>query len=89
MATDSSILAWENPMNRGAWWATIHGVTKSQIRPSTYVCTSNLSDLGRGGVGVAMTLRPKHTMAQSGSGALPGRGRKPALFFSPDRKSVV
>ena len=20
----------ENPMNRGAWWATIHGVTKSQ-----------------------------------------------------------
>ena len=20
----------ENPMNRGAWWATVHGVTKSQ-----------------------------------------------------------
>ena len=20
-----------NPMNRGAWWATFHGVTKSQI----------------------------------------------------------
>ena len=20
----------ENPMDRGAWWATIHGVTKSQ-----------------------------------------------------------
>ena len=20
-----------NPMNRGAWWATVHGVTKSQI----------------------------------------------------------
>ena len=19
-----------NPMNRGAWWATVHGVTKSQ-----------------------------------------------------------
>ena len=20
----------ENPMNKGAWWATVHGVTKSQ-----------------------------------------------------------
>ena len=20
----------ENPMNRGAWWAAVHGVTKSQ-----------------------------------------------------------
>ena len=22
----------ENPMDRGAWWATVHGVIKSQIR---------------------------------------------------------
>jgi len=22
----------ENPMDRGAWWATVHGVTKSQTR---------------------------------------------------------
>ena len=28
MATDSSILAW-NPMDRGAWWATVHGAIKS------------------------------------------------------------
>ena len=28
MATDSSILALENPMDRGAWQATVHGVTK-------------------------------------------------------------
>ena len=27
MASHSSILAWRNPMNRGAWWATVHGVT--------------------------------------------------------------
>ena len=26
----------ENPMDRGAWWATVHGVTKSQARLSTY-----------------------------------------------------
>ena len=29
MATHSSILAMENSMDRGAWWATVHGVTKS------------------------------------------------------------
>ena len=28
-ATHSSILAWRIPMDRGAWWATVHGVTKS------------------------------------------------------------
>ena len=31
MATHSSILAWRIPMDRGAWWATALGVTKSQI----------------------------------------------------------
>ena len=25
----------ENPMDRGAWWATVHGVTKSQTRRVT------------------------------------------------------
>ena len=34
MATHSSILAWRIPMDRGAWWASVHGVTKSQIRLS-------------------------------------------------------
>ena len=29
MATHSSILAWRIPMDRGAWWATVHGVAKS------------------------------------------------------------
>jgi len=28
MGTHSSILAWEIPMNRGAWWAVVHGVSK-------------------------------------------------------------
>ena len=26
----------KNSMDRGAWWATVHGVTKSQMRLSTY-----------------------------------------------------
>ena len=28
MATHCSILAWEIPMDRGAWQATVHGVKK-------------------------------------------------------------
>ena len=30
MTTHSSILAWRIPMDRGAWWVTVCGVTKSQ-----------------------------------------------------------
>ena len=29
MATHSSILAWRIPLDRGAWWAIVHGVTES------------------------------------------------------------
>ena len=29
MTTHSSILAWKIPMDRGAWGAAVHGVTKS------------------------------------------------------------
>ena len=32
MATHSSILAWRIPMDRVAWQATVHGVTKSRAR---------------------------------------------------------
>ena len=34
MATHSSIPAWRIPIDRGAWWATIQGNTKSQTRQS-------------------------------------------------------
>ena len=32
MATRYSILAERIPTDRGTWWATVHGVTKSQTR---------------------------------------------------------
>ena len=42
----------ENPMDRGAWWATVHGVAKNQIQPNflstealTYLCHTSLSPL--------------------------------------------
>ena len=34
MATHSNILAWRIPINRGAWWATVHWVAESQTRLS-------------------------------------------------------
>ena len=34
MAIYSSILGWRIPMDRGAWQATVHGVTKSRTRLS-------------------------------------------------------
>ena len=30
METHSRILAWRIPMGGGGWWATVHGVAKSQ-----------------------------------------------------------
>ena len=34
MATHSSILAWKNHMDRGAWWAAVHGVAKNRAQLS-------------------------------------------------------
>ena len=35
MTTHSNILAWRILMDRGAWWATAHGVTENQTRLSS------------------------------------------------------
>ena len=37
MATHFSIFAWRIPVDRGAWWATVHGVTESD--KTEHVCT--------------------------------------------------
>ena len=44
LATHSSILVWRIPTDRGAWWATVHGVAKSRTRPSdqAHTVTSRL-----------------------------------------------
>ena len=52
MATHSSILACRLLMDRGAWRATVHGVTKSQtrlkrlsVRAHKVVCAINLTSV--------------------------------------------
>ena len=34
MVTHSNTLAWRIPLDRGAWWAPVHGVTESHIQLS-------------------------------------------------------
>ena len=34
----------ENPMDRGAWYATVHGVTKSRTRLSDFTFLYSMSD---------------------------------------------
>ena len=45
MTTHSSILDWRIPMDRGAWWATVHGVAKRQtwLNHFTFIFFSQLS----------------------------------------------
>ena len=42
MATHNSVLAWKNPMDGGAWYATVHGVTKNRTQLSDFTHSLNL-----------------------------------------------
>ena len=35
----------ENPTDGGAWWATVHGITKSRTRLSDFTCTYEFHEL--------------------------------------------
>ena len=45
MAPHSSVLAWK--MDRGAWWAAVHGVAKSRTRLSKFTFTFHSHALGK------------------------------------------
>ena len=45
MATNSNILAWRIPMDRGAWWATVQGVSKPY--PQGWIQFSSVQLLSR------------------------------------------
>ena len=44
--TDSSVLAWRIPMDRGAWWAAVHGAAKSRAQLSDEAQHSSREPLG-------------------------------------------
>ena len=45
MATHSNIFAWKIPMDRGVWWATAHGITKSGKWMGAWAQQSDLTNL--------------------------------------------
>ena len=45
-ASHSSILVWRIPMDRGAWWAAVHGVTKSRTQLSDVIFLGDLPNPG-------------------------------------------
>ena len=45
MAPHSSTLAWKNPTDDGAWWAAVHGVTKSWTGLSNFTFTFHFAAL--------------------------------------------
>ena len=42
----------ENPMNRGAWKATVHGVSKSRTRLSNFTCLLAYHSIPNGGLNI-------------------------------------
>ena len=53
----------ENSRDRGAWWATVHGVTQSWIRLNNYTFFSSIS--------LALTLKDKTVYFDNNSRSLP------------------
>ena len=62
----------ENPMNRGAWWVTVHGVSKSQTRLSNQLYFYAYI---QGFPGGSVVMNPP-TNAEVAS-LIPGSGRSP------------
>ena len=63
----------ENPMEGGAWWATIHGVAKSQTRLSDFTFTFNAMPYTSL---VAQMIKNPPANAED-LGSVPGLGRSP------------
>ena len=61
----------ENPMDRGAWWATVHGVAKSQTR------LSNFTFFWASQVALLVKNSPANARDVRDAGLIPGLGRSP------------
>ena len=56
-ATPLQYSCLRNPMERGAWWATVPGVTKSQTWLSTHAWSIDSEFLGKNGM-IYQTVKP-------------------------------
>ena len=72
----------ENPMDRGAWWATVHGVTKSQTRLIDFTFTVYYSIVFVS-TGFPGGSDGKVSACNAGDlGLIPGLGRSPGKGYS-------
>ena len=71
----------ENPMDRGAWWATVHGVAKSRTRLSNFTYYFFLNFPG-GSEGKASACNAGDLGSIPGSGRSPGEGSGNLLQYS-------
>ena len=68
----------ENPMDRGAWWAAVHGATKSRTRLSDFTFTFFWTSL------VAQRLKHLHAMEETWVRSLGWRRKwQPTPVFLP------
>ena len=70
MATHSSVLAWENPMDGGAWRATVHRLTKTLTQLVGRACTHFINRTCVPFTGATVRKLLKHSACQL-SGELP------------------
>ena len=71
-ATYSSILAWRSPVDRGVWWAAVHGVAKSrkQLRLTKYSTNEEMLLVNKGFPG---SSAGKESACNAGDlGSIPG-----------------
>ena len=73
-----------NPMDGGAWWAAVHGVTKSRTRLKRLSSSSSNHVLGfpDGSNGKASTFNAKDPGSIPGLGRTPGAGQSNQLLYS-------
>ena len=64
----------ENPMDRGAWWAAVHRVTKSQTRLSDFTLTKSVWGFPGGSESKPSTCNMGELGSIPGSGRSPGEG---------------
>ena len=70
MATHSCL---ENPMDRGAWWATVHGVAKSRTRLSDFTFTFHFHALEKE-MATHSSVLAWRIPGMAGPGGLPSMG---------------
>ena len=74
----------KNPMDRGAWWAMVHGATKNSDRTEATQHKHKLKEIGRalsalkGACGTSLVVRwlSLHTSNAEGADLVPGQGTK-------------